>query len=90
TSEKGTFVSDQTAFAEGSMFHFVENLHEGDDYVFCDDLGIEWADHITFNLNEGSIAFIHSKHGDETTSASKLHDVVGQGIKNLGNMFFDK
>ncbi|HCG8547658.1 TPA: hypothetical protein N2898_004927 [Vibrio parahaemolyticus] len=90
TSEKGTFVSDQTAFAEGSMFHFVENLHGGDDYVFCDDLGIEWADHITFNLNEGSIAFIHSKHGDETTSASKLHDVVGQGIKNLGNMFFDK
>ncbi|WP_419239168.1 hypothetical protein [Photobacterium leiognathi] len=27
---------------------------------------------------------------NQTTSASKLHDVVGQGIKNLGNMFFSK
>ncbi|HGF5111073.1 TPA: hypothetical protein ACF317_004403 [Vibrio parahaemolyticus] len=90
TSEKGMFTPDQTTFTNGSMFQFVEELHKGDDYVFCDDLGIEWADHITFNLVDGSISFIHSKHGDETTSASKLHDVVGQGIKNLGNMFFDK
>ncbi|MFL7035490.1 hypothetical protein BCS71_19945 [Vibrio lentus] len=69
---------------------FVEHRHSTDDYIFCDDLGIEWADHITFNLGDGCISFIHSKHGDETTSASKLHDVVGQGIKNLGNMFFNK
>ncbi|MFZ6041152.1 hypothetical protein ACOV11_11745 [Vibrio natriegens] len=88
TSEKGTFSADQVAFTDGSMFELIERLHEEDDYVFCDDLGIEWADHITFNLAEGCISFIHSKHGDETTSASKLHDVVGQGIKNLGNMFF--
>ncbi|MGX9522281.1 hypothetical protein ACWX0P_26300 [Vibrio mediterranei] len=90
TSEKGEFSQAQTDFTDNSMFHFVEHVHAPDDYIFCDDLGIEWADHITFNLGEGCISFIHSKHGDETTSASKLHDVVGQGIKNLGNMFFDK
>ncbi|ENP8412438.1 hypothetical protein ACEI23_001695 [Vibrio alginolyticus] len=89
-SEKGEFSPAQTNFTDDSMFHFVEHIHSPDDYIFCDDLGIEWADHITFNLGDGCISFIHSKHGDETTSASKLHDVVGQGIKNLGNMFFDK
>ncbi|MUJ39424.1 hypothetical protein [Aliivibrio fischeri] len=88
TSEKGNFSSDQELFESGSMFELIERLHEQDNYVFCDDLGIEWADHITFNIDEGCISFIHSKHGDLTTSASKLHDVVGQGIKNLGNMFF--
>ncbi|MCY9856026.1 hypothetical protein [Vibrio mediterranei] len=90
TSEKGEFSPAQTDFTDDSMFHFVEHIHSPDDYIFCDDLGIEWADHIAFNLGDGCISFIHSKHGDETTSASKLHDVVGQGIKNLGNMFFDK
>ncbi|MCC4815018.1 hypothetical protein BCU85_00530 [Vibrio lentus] len=88
TSEKGNFSSDQELFESGSMFELIERLHEQDNYVFCDDLGIEWADHITFNIDDGCISFIHSKHGDLTTSASKLHDVVGQGIKNLGNMFF--
>lgn len=88
TSEKGNFSSDQELFESGSMFELIERLHGRDNYIFCDDLGIEWADHITFNIEEGCISFIHSKHGDQTTSASKLHDVVGQGIKNLGNMFF--
>lgn len=90
TSEKGTFSDSQREFDDDSLFHLVENIHNDDDYIFCDDLGIEWADHITLNLNDGCVSFIHSKHGSETTSASKLHDVVGQGIKNLGNMFFSK
>ncbi|WP_231565441.1 hypothetical protein [Vibrio hyugaensis] len=90
TSEKGTFTDGQEEFENDSIFHLVEEFHHGDDYVFCDDLGIEWADHITLNLSDGCISFIHSKHGSTTTSASKLHDVVGQGIKNLGNMFFSK
>ncbi len=90
TSEKGHFLPDQESFEVGSMFELVERIHQRDDYILCDDLGIEWADHIMFNMDEACISFIHSKHGDETTSASKLHDVVGQGIKNLGNMFFTK
>lgn len=90
TSEKGSFTQNQVSFDAGSIFELVERVHQQDDYIFCDDLGIEWADHITLNMNDGCISFLHSKHGDQTTSASKLHDVVGQGIKNLGNMFFTK
>lgn len=87
-SEKGTFAEGQENFTEDSMFYIVEKLHSEDDYIFCDDLGDEWADHITFNKDNSNICFIHSKHGDPSTSASNLHDVVGQGIKNLGNMYF--
>lgn len=90
TSEKGGFTDTSTAFEVNSMFGVVESLHQNDDYIFCDDLGIEWADHITLNRAESNISFIHSKHGSASTSASNLHDVVGQGIKNLGNMYFTK
>ena len=90
TTEKGGFSDTSTAFEAASMFGVVESLHQNDDYIFCDDLGIEWADHITLNRAESNISFIHSKHGNTSTSASNLHDVVGQGIKNLGNMYFTK
>lgn len=87
-NEKGNFRKNQKVFNTNSMFGFVEKLHLKDHYIFCDDLGDEWADHITLNLSDPSINFIHSKHGKKSTSASNLHDVVGQGLKNLGNMFF--
>lgn len=90
TSEKGSIIPTSVDFEPDSIFKIVENIHNDDDYIFCDDLGTEWADHITFNINESCISFIHSKHGEESTSASNLHEVVGQGIKNLGNMFFNK
>ena len=86
-SEKGDFSSSSTSFSSKSMFKAVEEIHSNDDFIFCDDLGIECADHITINQNEACINFIHSKHGDISTSASKLHDVVGQGIKNLGYVY---
>lgn len=89
-SEKGKLTNSSTNFDNDSMFGVVEDIHKKDDYIFCDDLGIEWADHITFNKSDSNICFIHSKHGDPSTSASNLHDVVGQGIKNLGNMRFSK
>jgi hypothetical protein len=90
TSEKGNFTNASMAFDVDSMFGVVEKLHQNDDYILCDDLGIEWADHITLNRADSNINFIHSKHGSSSTSASNLHDVVGQGIKNLGNMYFTK
>lgn len=90
TSEKGSFHPASTHFSNDSIFGIIESIHGADDYILCDDLGTEWADHITFNLAERSINFIHSKHGSASTSASNLHEVVGQGIKNLGNMFFNK
>ncbi|MGO3870563.1 MAG: hypothetical protein ACTJH7_10785 [Alcaligenes sp.] len=88
-SEKGSFTVQSVNFTADSMFDAVEKTHAQDDFIFCDDLGDEWADHITFNKEKSNICFIHSKHGDPSTSASNLHDVVGQGIKNLGNMYFD-
>ena len=88
-SEKGSFTIESVNFSEDSMFDVIEKIHANDDYIFCDDLGDEWADHITFNKENSNICFIHSKHGDPSTSASNLHDVVGQGVKNLGNMYFD-
>ncbi|WP_218118655.1 hypothetical protein [Billgrantia gudaonensis] len=87
-SEKGKFDKSASRFSKDSMFSLVEAVHKNDDYIFCDDLGDEWADHITFNKKDSNICFVHSKHGDPSTSASNLHDVVGQGIKNLGNMYF--
>ncbi|MEL5401312.1 hypothetical protein [Serratia ureilytica] len=87
SSEKGMLSKGMVCFHNDSMFDVVEKIHVDDDYIFCDDLVDEWADHITFNKAESCICFIHSKHGDKSTSASKLHDVVGQGIKNLGYMY---
>ncbi|MDF0548011.1 hypothetical protein P0O97_06395 [Klebsiella aerogenes] len=89
SSEKGLLLRGIEKFSNDSTFDVVENIHSGDDYIFCDDLGNEWAEHITFNKADSCICFIHSKHGDKSTSASKLHDVVGQGIKNLGYMYFN-
>jgi hypothetical protein len=88
TSEKGNFSASMTAFESISVFAAVEKIHSQDDWIFCDDLGNEWADHITLNKSNACISFIHSKYGPLTNSASKLHDVVGQGIKNLGNLSF--
>jgi hypothetical protein len=87
TDEKGPVSTTRTDFCINSAFGVVEELHASDDYIFCDDLGDEWADHITFDLTDACINFIHSKHGDLTNGASKFQDVVGQGIKNIGNMF---
>lgn len=89
-SEKGNPTATCTNFDASCMFGIMETQHRNDDYILCDDLGNEWADHITLNRAESCICFIHSKHGDVSKSASNLHDVVGQGIKNLGNMYFRK
>lgn len=85
TSEKGTFSNASTAFTANSIFNFTENriLYDAD-YSFLDDLGNEWADFIKVKGN--TLSFIHVKHGDSQFSASSFHDVVGQALKNIGNM----
>lgn len=89
TSEKGEIKPQSRSFSARSLFGIVEKLFKHEDYIFCDDLGIEWADHIVLSKNDPSISFIHSKHkANVSSSASNLHDVTGQAIKNLGNMFF--
>jgi hypothetical protein len=87
-SEKGDFQPGQTVFDANSVFSAVEQIHANDDFLFCDDLGDEWADHISFNKDENCVYFIHSKHGEPSTSASSMQIVVGQAMKNLGNMYF--
>src|SRR5690606_26661634 len=49
TSEKGVFKATSQKFSANSMFRVVEDMHKIDDYIFCDDLGDEWADHIALN-----------------------------------------
>lgn len=88
-SEKGDVVADSTAFDPSSLFAKVEHIHRNDKYVFCDDLGTEWADHIAIDLDAARITFVHSKHAKKSSnSASALHEVIGQAIKNLGSMHF--
>ncbi|MCT2406268.1 hypothetical protein NZD88_01705 [Chryseobacterium antibioticum] len=85
TSEKGKFQVNLTNFETNSVFGFVENTFKANyEYFICDDLSKEWADHI--GLNEDSIAFYHSKYKNSNFSASDFQDIIGQALKNLGNL----
>ncbi|RLA83539.1 MAG: hypothetical protein DRG78_04050 [Epsilonproteobacteria bacterium] len=81
-----------TKFQENTLLNVVENnIWDKNGHLICDDLGDEWADHISFrNSKDKDIApeinFYISKHGDDTTGASKFHDVIGQALKNIGNI----
>ncbi|MFS4470353.1 hypothetical protein [Chryseobacterium sp. T20] len=84
-SEKGTFMDTSSNFDSNSILGFVENKFQSQyTYFICDDLYKEWADHI--GLNEDSIAFFHSKYKDSNFSASDFQDIIGQALKNLGNL----
>lgn len=89
-SEKGQVTPRSVVFEQSSLFAKVEHLHRNDSYLFCDDLGNEWADHIAIDLKAARVTFIHSKHAKKSSnSASALHEVIGQAIKNLGSMHFN-
>ena len=84
-SEKGSFTTVSTSFDSDCLFGFVENQLLNDyNYVVCDDLIKEWADHIA--INENKISFYHSKYKDAKYSASAFQDIIGQALKNIGNM----
>lgn len=85
TSEKGSIEDTSTGFSDDSIFGFVENEFISDSRFFiCDDLGKEWADHI--GLFDDNISFYHSKYNESAFSASAFQDIVGQALKNLGNL----
>lgn len=87
TSEKGEgYDAHSTEFTPNSLFHVVEHdLYDTADILLCDDMGNEWADHIA--ISNDTISFIHSKCKDKAgLSASNFQDVIGQAIKNIGNM----
>lgn len=88
TSEKGHgYDATSTEFKDNSMFYVVEkNIFSNAEFLLCDDLGNEWADYIA--INENSMSYIHCKcnDGSETLSASKFQEIIGQAIKNIGNI----
>lgn len=86
TSEKGQgYNASSKEFREGSLFRVVEEMVFKDaDFLLCDDMGNEWADHIALQGN--TLSFVHSKYKELSLSASNFQDVIGQAMKNIGNM----
>lgn len=88
TSEKGEIVVGMTNFDDTSMFYQVEKLFGTDEtieYIICDDLGDEYADHII--LGHHKIIYVHSKcDKSPSLSASSFQVVIGQAMKNIGNI----
>jgi hypothetical protein len=79
-----------TGFGVNGIFRFVEDsLVPPEVVLVCDDLGDEWADYVAIDPGDllPKLSFIHCKHGDPSTSASALHVIIGQAIKNLSRMY---
>lgn len=78
--------SGVSQWAEDSIFKVVEDRFRPEfEHFVCDDYGDEWADHI--GVSEGKVSFYCSKHNDKKKcSAAAFQDVIGQALKNLGNM----
>lgn len=68
-----------------SMFQIVENTFMNNfDYFICDDMEDEWADHIGISKNK--VSFFVEKCDDSKYSASAFQEVIGQALKNIGNL----
>ena len=88
-SEKGMFTAAHTTFDADSVFGvLVDRIAASDEVLVCDDLGNEWADFIGINGNHQpkTISFYHAKYDVLSLSASALHIVVSQAIKNLSRI----
>lgn len=88
SSEKGgPYPATAQSFSPDSIFGVVErSLATDDNYLWCCDLGDEWADYI--GVGNGRVTFYHCKHGGPTTGASDFQIVVGQALKNLSRVKF--
>jgi len=94
TSEKGEKEKAKTRWDRRSVFGLITKRGAGSllarefgpqELLLCDDLGREVADFVCVNFAGRKIAFIHGKHGKHhVVSASALHEVVAQALKNLG------
>lgn len=87
-SEKGIFNQNSVNFSDNSIFDILEKKLQllGYTDIICDDLGYERADYIAFDENR--LGFYHAKYKQVDIergkkSASALHDVVSQALKNL-------
>lgn len=89
-SEKGGPYNEESHVFDGNcIFNIVEQyLFQDADSIVCDDMGNEWADHIA--IKGQTISFIHSKYKEGTSlSASNFQEVIGQAVKNIGNLMPD-
>ncbi len=86
TSEKGDPTTNSVEFDAGCIFNVVENrIFNNAEFIVCDDMGEEWADHII--INGSTVAFCHSKYKEAASlSASNFQDVLGQAVKNIGHL----
>lgn len=86
-SEKGSTNIRSSKFNKDSLFGYLEtSVVPNADYLFCDDMGNEWADYISV-AEEKNVMFYHCKHSSLSFSASKFHEVVSQAQKNIGNLY---
>ena len=81
-------MTNSNNFSNTSIFHILEKRLQDNRYtnIICDDLGNERADYIAFDENR--LGFFHAKYKKVESergmkSASALHDVVSQALKNL-------
>ncbi|MFO9237949.1 DEAD/DEAH box helicase family protein [Legionella pneumophila serogroup 1] len=91
-SEKGTIeteINGVKTWADGSIFRLISDLKIDEsistndiNYFICDDLGTEIADFVL--CTNKKVIFLHAKYGKGSEiSASKLHEVCSQAIKNI-------
>lgn len=72
-------------WSDESIFKYVESKFAREyTYFICDDLGTEWADHI--GISKGRVTFFVEKYKESQDSASDFQEVVGQALKNIGNL----
>ena len=94
--EKGSGPFEENeAWPANTLFNFIDTLGRntkaedlfGDpDIVVCDDMNNEIADFIIADTTKQRVVFIHAKASSSPSfvSASKLHEVCAQALKNLG------
>ena len=97
-SEKGSkahYIDTVADWDPQSLFGLIsrqgESTNSGDEFtgadiLVCDDMGAEIADFIMCDENRPRVVFIHAKASSTQhyCSASALHDVCAQAVKNLG------
>ena len=96
SSEKGHCGSATgDGWVEGSLFHLIDTLGAGTsmaaelhgvDLLICDDMGTESADFLALDSTRGRVIALHLKAFPRAKriSASALHDISSQALKNLG------
>lgn len=81
----GHSFEDLDEWSNDSIFKLVEDTFRNKyDYLICDDLEKEWADHI--GIKENEIAFFVEKYSEGKYSASDFQEAIGQALKNIGNL----